>query len=206
MLTWWPDLTCTRAATEPISPCTSSPAASSAARLPTPQTEPERLEPGRGAGAVTVGLPLSLAPPRHLGLGQIQRGRGLLVGGVQARFVLLVGSDRRLQNCKLTLGPGCAGPALFDGLPEPADLGLAGLHPAAPCAKAGRQQGKSLAAICSGSDETGESSGLRGIPDLDLDLVGDCGVQRLPGLGGLGDQSLLTNSALKRPARAASGS
>ena len=155
------------------------------------QVELEGLQPGAGTGAVAVGVPLCLAPLRHLCLGQIQCSSGLLVVCVQAFFALFVHRDRRFQSRELLLGPAGAGPALFDGLLEPADLSLSGLDPAAPCAHLPGQRGQTLATICSGTDETGQASGLRGIRDLYLGAAGDRGLERLLGLRGLGDQRLL---------------
>ena len=165
------------------------------------QVELKRLEPGKGVGSVTVGASLRLAPLRHLGLGQIQGSRGPLVGGVQALFAFFLHGNRGFQAGELPLSLCRACPALFEGLLEAADLGLSSLDPAGPRTHLASQFRQTLTAIGGRTKETGETSGLGGMGDLDLRAMGDRGVERVLGLRALRNQRLLllTESGGLRP-------
>ena len=151
-----------------------------------------------------LGGTLGLAPALDVGLGLLELGGGVLVGGVQALLALLVDGHGGLEVGELALGVGGAGPALLQALAQPADLGLARLDPAAAGADLTGQLGQALAPVGRGPHQPGQPLLLGGVRALGLGPVGDRGGQGVRGLGDLGQQRLLLLAHLRRLRPAAS--
>ncbi len=155
------------------------------------QAHLQRLLAGAPGGAVAVGGALGLGEPVDLGGGGE---RGLLGGGVlgvQALLALLDAGDLLLERGELLLREPAAVGGLGERALQPADLGLAGLDPAAARGDLPGEPGQALPPVGGGAQQRGHVPLGLAVRVLGLAALGDPLLQHLAGLLDLGGQLLL---------------